>query len=388
MPTVETWVNAIEIAGFSICCFALILCMTQLHRMMAYKLLACLFVLVMVSDLFDVAAALEVSDPAILKRFLAVSFHSAFIVPPVLLLYVRTLVGEPLVRKRGEALAHLAVPCIATLLGIAFFPFDPAVSGVAPVGSDRPWPSTVFATALGALPFGFYIQCLVYAALSVRAQIRHREKLKDLFASTEPYEVRWITGMAVLFGSFAMLNLFSVVGAAIGLQMHLPDLVDSVLELLIVVTLGAWGLRQSPGLTGMQTSHEQMTHVKYEKSALDPERAERIAGKLQGAMARDQLYRDANLSLASLSKHVGVTTNYVSQTLNSYLDVSFFDFVNEWRVHAAKPMIIEGTQPITLIAYEVGFNSRSSFYTAFRKNVGMTPSQYLADTRRCAAETG
>lgn len=387
VPTDQVWAGAIEIAGFAICCFAFILCVTQLHRMAAYGMLAFLFLVLMLSDLFDVASVMHVNSPTALGPLLTVSLGSAFLVPPALLVYVRALVGLPLIQGRIEVLAHIGLPVIAILIRISFSALDPFESNGAFIGSDRSAFGALIAGTAAVLPFAFYTQCLVYAALSVQAQIRHRERLKDLFASTEPYEVRWITGMALLFGSFAVLNLLSLGNAALGGEMRLPSIVDAILELLIIMTLGAWGLRQSAGLAAVHASHERMAHVKYEKSALDPERAQRIAGKLRSAMARDQLYRDANLSLASLSKHVGVTTNYVSQTLNAFLGVSFFDFVNEWRVQAAKPMIVEGSQPITFIAYEVGFNSRSSFYAAFKKNVGMTPSQYVKDTADCAAAT-
>jgi AraC-like DNA-binding protein len=130
--------------------------------------------------------------------------------------------------------------------------------------------------------------------------------------------------------------------------------------------------------TATLTSQNLGDHIKYEKSALDTNRAARISGKLQTAMERDQLFRDPNLSLMTLSKHIGVSTNYVSQSLNEHLGVSFFDFVNGWRVEASKPMILNAGQPITVIAYEVGFISRSSFYTAFKKNTGLTPSKFSA----------
>ncbi len=394
MQTIGTWGAAIEIAGFSICCFALILSVTQWRLMAAYGLLACLFLTLMLSDLFDVAS-IVVRDmgPGTAAQLLVVSYISAFFVSPALLIYVRSVTGQSLVRGRGEALAHLALPGVAALSGAALVLLVPPATavGVPPPVDEAPGIVILFVGLIEALPFAFYLQCMIYAALVMRAQMRHRERLKDLFASTEPHEIRWITGMAILFGSFAILNLLSLVNARLDGALGLPGAVDSALELMIVLTLGLWGLRQSPGLAELAAdadAHDEITHVKYEKSALDPERADRIARKLHVAMDRDQLFRDANLSLMGLSQHVGVTTNYVSQTLNAHLGISFFDFVNGWRVEASKPMIVQGDQPITLIAYEAGFNSRSSFYTAFKKNTGMTPSQYHDDAQGYVADIG
>ena len=93
-------------------------------------------------------------------------------------------------------------------------------------------------------------------------------------------------------------------------------------------------------------------------------------------MHSDRLYRDPNLTLSALSKHVGVSSNYVSQTLNERVGQSFFEFVNGWRVDEAIPLLRGGDDTVLAIAFEVGFNSRSSFYTAFKKKTGLTPSAY------------
>ncbi|CAN0482038.1 unnamed protein product, partial [Hapterophycus canaliculatus] len=115
---------------------------------------------------------------------------------------------------------------------------------------------------------------------------------------------------------------------------------------------------------------------RYAKSALDTPRAARIAAKLRHAMEVDTLYLDPNLSLWALSSHIGVTDNYVSQTLNEEIRLNFFDFVNGYRIEAAKRALTQTEETILAIAYDVGFNSRSSFYTAFRKVTGQTPSDF------------
>ncbi|WP_179380915.1 hypothetical protein [Jannaschia marina] len=68
--------------------------------------------------------------------------------------------------------------------------------------------------------------------------------------------------------------------------------------------------------------------VNYVKSALAGDRAAQIAHKLDAAMLRDRLYREAGLSLGDLSRYIGVMPNYVLQTLNERLGLSFFDHLN------------------------------------------------------------
>lgn len=383
---------AIEIAGFSIACFALVLSFSQRRLSHIYALLAFLFLALMLSFVSDISSFLLI-DPsrAVSDRVIMLSYSSSFLIPPALLVYVRALTGQSLMDSSREALVHLTLPAIAVLVAMGFLALSEATRATFVTGQKvvpEAGFETTIAVALFILSFAFYLQCILYVLLTFSTQVKHRERLKELFASTEPYEIRWISGMAILYGSFAVLNLLSLASGLLGFQAQLPPLADSLLELLIVLTLAAWGLRQSPGISGQTAApmgQNLSDHIKYEKSALDTNRAARISRKLQAAMENDQLFRDPNLSLMSLSKHIGVSTNYVSQSLNEHLGLSFFDFVNRWRVEASKPMILDAEQPITVIAYEVGFNSRSSFYTAFKKNTGMTPSKFSGQSANYAA---
>jgi AraC-like DNA-binding protein len=102
----------------------------------------------------------------------------------------------------------------------------------------------------------------------------------------------------------------------------------------------------------------------------------RIAEKLQRAMDQDRLFADASLSLRDLADRIGVSENYISQTLNERLGRNFFDFVNAARIDAAKPLLREDGKTVLEVALAVGFNSRSTFNAAFRKHAGSTPSRF------------
>ena len=93
-------------------------------------------------------------------------------------------------------------------------------------------------------------------------------------------------------------------------------------------------------------------------------------------MQSEHLYLDSNLSLQKLAQHVSISPNYISQTLNQTLQLNFFDYVNQWRINAAKPEIIANQRSVLEIALAVGFNARSSFYKAFKQQTGLTPSEF------------
>lgn len=97
---------------------------------------------------------------------------------------------------------------------------------------------------------------------------------------------------------------------------------------------------------------------------------------IEKAMNEDAVYLDASLSLQKLAKHISTSPNCISQAPNQTLKLSFFDYVNKHRVDTAKRMLAQEDDTVLNVAMKVGFNSKSSFYTAFKKEAGQTPSQY------------
>jgi AraC-like DNA-binding protein len=122
---------------------------------------------------------------------------------------------------------------------------------------------------------------------------------------------------------------------------------------------------------------------KYKDSLLDPEIVEQCMKKLSYVMDIEKLYRDDKLSLQVLSKKVSVTPHILSQVLNERMDKNFSDFVNGFRIEEAKKMLQEADEDTSVlrVCYEVGFNSKSAFYRAFKKNTDKTPSQYQKELK-------
>ncbi|MEM1036053.1 MAG: helix-turn-helix domain-containing protein [Pseudomonadota bacterium] len=91
----------------------------------------------------------------------------------------------------------------------------------------------------------------------------------------------------------------------------------------------------------------------------------------------EQSYLDPDLNLANLADKVAMTPRELSELLNQSLGVHFFDFINNHRIqYAQKCLLNDPKRSILEILYESGFNSKSSFNTAFKKHTGMTPSAY------------
>lgn len=92
-------------------------------------------------------------------------------------------------------------------------------------------------------------------------------------------------------------------------------------------------------------------------------------------------YRDNELSLGSLAEGYGLTYHQASIAINQFSGMNFYEWVRLYRIEESKEILAKTTLSVSTIYYDVGFNSKSSFYTAFKKIVGCTPTEYRKQAR-------
>jgi len=118
---------------------------------------------------------------------------------------------------------------------------------------------------------------------------------------------------------------------------------------------------------------------KYAKSGLTGNQLLSHKQHLEQIMQSRQEYLRSGLTLPKLAEAVGCSVNVLSQVINSGFGTSFFDYLNRYRIEHARELLENSdnqSDAILTIAFTVGFNSNSAFYSAFKKHVGMTPAQY------------
>ncbi len=115
---------------------------------------------------------------------------------------------------------------------------------------------------------------------------------------------------------------------------------------------------------------------KYAKSNLSKEEADKINNNLINFLNNNEIYIEPDLSIQKLAKLISTKPNYLSQVINQYHGKHFRDFINSYRVEKAKELLQNTDLIIEAIAYDTGFNSTSTFYTAFKKETGMTPKKF------------
>ncbi len=125
-----------------------------------------------------------------------------------------------------------------------------------------------------------------------------------------------------------------------------------------------------------------MSNQRYKDKKLDTGTANSLEEQLVRLMNEERLFENPNLKMGDVAKQLNVQAHTLSQLLNDNMGKSFNQYINEHRICYAKELL-HTSDHLTLeaIGYECGFNSKSTFYSTFKKMTGLTPSKFQASAR-------
>jgi len=118
---------------------------------------------------------------------------------------------------------------------------------------------------------------------------------------------------------------------------------------------------------------------KYKLSTLSSDKKQEILLHLKKTMEKDKVYLDPDLTLTKLAESTAIPAKHLSQIINEQYELNFNDFINRYRVDEAKRKLLDPAAKdfkLLRIAFEAGFNSKSVFNIAFKKNTGVSPSEF------------
>lgn len=120
---------------------------------------------------------------------------------------------------------------------------------------------------------------------------------------------------------------------------------------------------------------------KYADKKIETTEATDLLKALNDLMTQQELFKNPTLKLPDVAEKLNILPHRLSQLLNDNLGKNFPSFINEFRIEAAKKMLLSNDE-FTLegIGYECGFNSKSTFYTTFKKHTGLTPAKFKQNT--------
>lgn len=124
--------------------------------------------------------------------------------------------------------------------------------------------------------------------------------------------------------------------------------------------------------------HNKMFEQKYSKSGLDEKMGKEISSKIEIQMNTEKYFLSPTPTVSDLAKKIGTSPNYVSQVINQKFGLTFTELLAKHRIEEAKLMLSDPDNNATIeqIAYSVGYNSKSTFHTTFKRLTGKTPAEY------------
>ncbi len=218
---------------------------------------------------------------------------------------------------------------------------------------------------------------LIYLILVLHMVKRHKTNIKECFSSIDRIKLGWIQFLAILIASDVIgYFVMTVLGAVHPELYEVRKTIFGIWKSIVIFLIGYKGLTQPIIFLGREGREEK---EKYSYSKLTPTQSEVYLKKLQEYMNVEKPYLENELSLNGLAEKVDIPPRYLSQVINEKLNQNFFDFVNRYRVEEAKKLLLYPANPddsILEIAFDCGFNTKSSFNFVFKKISLLTPSQF------------
>ena len=206
---------------------------------------------------------------------------------------------------------------------------------------------------------------------------RHNQIIRKKIGNNILYD---INRLKTLF--FFIFMLWTVFIFRVIFYANLFREIGAVLTIFTICLIGYFGYIRAIQKNISSESKKLMTgnpKRKYATSPLTTETSMIAIKKLFALMEKEKLYLNNNLKLNDVANKMNLPMYFISQIINEQLGKNFYDFVNDFRVNEAKKRIADKNfDHITILAigFDSGFNSKTAFYSAFKKVTGVTPSVF------------
>jgi AraC-like DNA-binding protein len=231
------------------------------------------------------------------------------------------------------------------------------------------------------------LQTVLYWLFSYRRLQQHQCNLEQVTASIQAIDLSWMKHFLVVV-ALVILVWFNL---AFFKFTPLYDLTP-LLYLISIYSLAYFSLRQKEIYAFAPTQLRELEPILTPAAPAGAEKQKRLSDsqmiylkdKLERVMQGDKAFLDNELNLPLLAGKVGVSVHELSHLINEAYGENFYAFVNRYRVEEAKRLLLsEKYAHLTMlgIANQAGFNSKTTFNTAFKKSTGQSPSGFVEANR-------
>ena len=217
-----------------------------------------------------------------------------------------------------------------------------------------------------------------YGYLTIRLLNQYRKTVDNLYSfHDDNVSLNWVWTLVLIFYSYyALAIIIGGLSRFMEINFRVSDILIPAYTFFIYV-ISFRGYVQKKLLNEKQ--EKTQPSESYQKSGLKNEDAIEYAERIRHLMQEEKLWLNSEVNLKEISQRSGIKQHYITQVLNEQLKKNLYTFVNEFRANEVIRLFKDNNYnnwSITAIAFEAGFNSKSSFNTFFKKYTGKTPSEF------------
>jgi AraC-like DNA-binding protein len=229
------------------------------------------------------------------------------------------------------------------------------------------------------------IQVVLYTIMSFLEIRKHQKKIQAFASNTVEIDLSWLEYiiLSILVLSL-VVTLYNIFFNALPLNVFIN------IFFLVIIFGVAWNSlkqkeifpldeNQRKEIISIEESIEEEQSGEMKRKLISDSELVKYKSRLSELMDHQKPYLDSELNLIKLAELINATPHQLSYIINTGFNENFFQYINTYRVEKAKELLLKEEMDklsILGIAFESGFNSKTSFNTTFKKIAGQSPSEF------------
>lgn len=321
-----------------------------------------------------------------------IPFQQLLLLPPVLYFYCKTLFDKTFAFQKSD-LIHFIPAIIYLLFSITVFITDKLVLGeyyFYKDGRDKDFSLEYQVAGFASLFF--------YLIRSLRLYVKYKTITYNTVSYADSLTFKWAQRFIIAFITLLILRLlffilnpewaefgrkfwYYLVFSILFYYISISGLINSVRSVISIKNLPLEPVpsKNIPNPTKKEALTEMAEDYQQPGQKFEPEDIEIWKDKIDQLMLVDKMYENPELSIFHLAEKLG-THSKISQAINQGFGLNFNDYINQHRVKAVIRKLEAGehsAQTLLGLAYECGFNSKSTFNRAFKRHTSLSPNDYI-----------
>ena len=226
---------------------------------------------------------------------------------------------------------------------------------------------------------GLIVQILTYNILAIKMLRKYRNQ-QESGKYYQLKDIRWLEHFLVFLTSIYVLSFTISHLIMLGMEVNRFYLLVQ-LTITLSIYLLSYKSMLIPEIFSLKTGTDLSKNgmKKYQRSGLKPDEAVLYLEQLKQYMKERKAYLNPNVTIEQMAQDMSISRHHLTQVINEHFKKNFYGFVNQYRVEEVKRMITDKKYnhfSLSALGLEAGFKSKTTFNANFKKETGLTPSEW------------